>query len=324
MYKSNENNSFFGQPLLIFYKNEKKSILMPIIKRKINVNINNKTLDNYYDLISPYGYSGPIVNNPNDVLIKKFLSEFNKYCALNNYVSLFLRFNPILNNQIFFENDIQITKRNKIVGINLKENYDEIFNQFQKKKRQKIRKGIKQGIKIEIASNENQIKKFWEIYNTKMNEKNSKKEYFFPFNYFKKLLENLNENSILLIAKIGEKIIGGSIFIFKDNKMHYHLSASLNEFKKYNPITIIINEAVKFGKRKNCDILLLGGGNSKDENDTLYLFKKDFSTIFMRYYTANLIFNKEIYNTLINIKFKKNEFTNNNFFPLYRYEGKII
>ena len=57
---------------------------------------------NYNDIVTPYGYGGPIAiadsENDRKQLIDKYYKEFAQCCVDNNIVSEFVRFHPIINN----------------------------------------------------------------------------------------------------------------------------------------------------------------------------------------------------------------------------------
>src|SRR5699024_109412 len=69
------------------------------IKRKIPNKINGRS---YYDIITPYGYGGPIIKNCKDgfqsLLVEEYKQEFQIFCEENNIVSEFVRFHPLENN----------------------------------------------------------------------------------------------------------------------------------------------------------------------------------------------------------------------------------
>ena len=76
-YSSEINNSFGGKSFLFFSGNKKDFLIVPLIKRKINDLdfIQDKKLPEYFDLISPYGYAGPIIKTTNEKKPHPLLDE---------------------------------------------------------------------------------------------------------------------------------------------------------------------------------------------------------------------------------------------------------
>src|SRR6478735_1307981 len=87
----------------IFNFNYKFGIIKnQFIKREIPIRINNEI---YYDIVTPYGYGGPVI-------IK---------CEENKIVSEFIRFHPILENAEDFTSVYDVKCIRKTLGTNLKD-----------------------------------------------------------------------------------------------------------------------------------------------------------------------------------------------------------
>jgi acetyltransferase EpsM len=144
---------------------------------------------------------------------------------------------------------------------------------------------------------------------------NAKEDYFFDEEYFNSLLNSVEFNSKLLIVKHEGEVCAGALFIITNKIMQYHLAGTLDKCIKVSPMKLIIDEARKIGSSLNLDYLFLGGGQSKDVNDTLYRFKSGFSNLKYRFQTWNLIVDINTYNKLV---LEKNTFLDSGYFPLYR------
>ena len=86
------------------YECDEGKIYHQFILREIPDMADNKT---WYDIVSPYGYGGPVVEfckeGKESYLLEKFEQEFEKYCEENNIVSEFVRFHPIAENGVTFQ-----------------------------------------------------------------------------------------------------------------------------------------------------------------------------------------------------------------------------
>ena len=315
------NNNFCGEANLFFYGNDEEYIIMPFIKRKISRLPFFSYKEEIYDIISPYGYTGPIGKNLNKGLIVSFLEESDKYCKKNNIVAEFVRFNPLLKNQEIIQNELDILERNRTVYIELSLDKNMILSNMDRKTRNLIKKAEKNGICVEFGRRED-LKKFTEIYLHRMKEKNTNKMYLFPIKFFEKTLDNLKENAFLLIAKYKGEIIAGSLFLHKYRKLHYHFSGTDPKYRNLNPTNLIIYKAALWGREHGLKIFHLGGGNSANKNDPLFHFKSGFSNTFSIFCTANRIHNPELYTMICDMKNKydsgKGIIKKPGFFPEYR------
>src|SRR5690554_736175 len=81
-----------GVSQVYYFEDDFGKIKTQFIKREIPIKIKG---DNYFDIVTPYGYGGPIIMECEEGKREKLLSAFNdsfkKYCKENNIVSEFIR-----------------------------------------------------------------------------------------------------------------------------------------------------------------------------------------------------------------------------------------
>ena len=255
----------------------------------------------YYDLITPYGYSGYYYEKKETY--DEFIPIFRKEAKEKNYITEVLRQNPYLNINISGYN---IITSKTIYGIEI-DNFDNYFkNILRSSPRCKYNKAFKNNLKFEFISIENSIlqDKFVKLYNLNMNKLNASKYYYFNDDYFKSL-ENIKNNNLILIRNKDNNIIGSSIIFTYNDIIHYHLSCN---DKSINCITdfLLITTLKILGINK---LFILGGGLK--DGDNLSKFKKKLSNKEFQYTIYKNILNKEIYDKLC-------QNTINDFFPSYR------
>src|SRR5699024_844546 len=100
------------------YESQHGKITNLFIKREVPIQIESKV---YYDIITPYGYGGPIIlecSNQKE-LLKEYEQAFQKYCEDNNIVAEFVRFHPIIRNAQSFQTIYNTEYIRDTVGTNL-------------------------------------------------------------------------------------------------------------------------------------------------------------------------------------------------------------
>jgi len=246
---------------------------------------NNNT---YYNLITPYGYSGYFYS------LKKtyqdFLPLFREKAKERNYISEILRQNPYINIQI---NDYELLTSKTIYTINIS-NFDDYYkNMLTKKKRNMFNKALKENLKFKIRSLCDGIlnEKFIKLYTFTMNKVNANKYYYFNDNYYKSL-EKIQNAYLSEILDHNDNTIGCAIIFIYDKYIHYHLSCNDNSM---NCITdfLLINIVKEFGIGKK---IILGCGLKDD--DELSKFKGPLCNETLRYNIYKNIINQDIYNEL--------------------------
>ena len=319
-YRDDNQLSYF-----ILRKKHEAKVLMPICINKLNIS----KLENiqFYDAISPYGYSGPLLNNTNEEDIKTFWEKVDKWYKRNNVVTEFIRFN-LDNNHTHYSGYLipsLINVKGKI------RSFETIWNNFKQKVRNNYRKSEKNNLTAKTYSgviSSEIINSFYSIYIKTMQRNAAAKNYFFPQDYFINLIEH-NQNKILIAIVYKENTpISAELIIIDGDTLYSYLGGTLSEYFVSRPNDFLKIEVMKWAIENEKKHYILGGG--RKDFDGLYQYKKSFfpkddDVIF---YTGRKIINKKIYNNLI--KEIKVDYTNvndfvsnsNTYFPIYKQINK--
>lgn len=283
--------------------------------REIPEKVNDAT---YFDIVTPYGYGGPIIESVSgnkEELLKEYEQEFSKYCIENNIVSEFVRFHPLVKNYKDFEKVYNPIYMRKTLITKLDEE-NVVENQFGKSCRKNIRQAINKGISFKVTKSPNDLKKFEEIYYSTMDRNNATEYYYFDDEYFSNIMKDFKENTILVEAIYEEKTIAAGLYFIYNETIHIHLSGTLTEYLFLSPAYILRYAVTLWGIENGYKIIHHGGGRSNSEEDSLYLFKKNFAKLYdVDFYIGKKVWNEEIYNKLCDLK---NVEKDDGFFPAYR------
>lgn len=274
----------------------------------------------YKDIVSPYGYGGPIIEyckeDKKNELLKEYENAFYKYCADNHIVSEFVRFHPIINNGLDFSLIYNSQCIRNTVGTNLLLGDDPIQEEFSKSCRKRIRRAIRDGVSYRITEKPDTTHSFKEIYYSTMERNEAGDYYYFDDEYFQQCVDCFRDNIILVEALFEDKVIAAGFYFVWDKVIHIHLSGTLSEYLYLSPAYILRYAVTMWGKEHGYELIHHGGGRSNSEEDSLYLFKKQFGekTSF-DFYVGRKIWNEDIYDKLCS-KVGKDRLTN--YFPAYR------
>lgn len=310
LYEKIEN----GKATVFEYEDENGKITNQFLKREIPEKIDEK---NYFDLVTPYGYGGPIIHYSSDKekLLVNYEKALKKYCEENNIVSEFVRFHPIVKNYEDFSAMYNAQYMRKTLITKLDEEEPEV-NQFGKSARKNIRQAMNKGVSFRVTENPDSIVSFKEIYYSTMDRNNATDYYYFDDEYFSDILKYYKENLVLIEAIFEEKIIAAGLYFTYKDIIHIHLSGTLNEYLYLSPAYILRYVITIWGKENGYKLIHHGGGRTNSEEDSLYLFKKNFAKLYdVDFYIGKKIWNEELYNKLCEIK---NVNPNESFFPAYR------
>ncbi|KQL56484.1 MULTISPECIES: GNAT family N-acetyltransferase [Bacillaceae] len=308
-----------GKSKSFLFESELGKVRHQFIKRKISTSLYKNEV---YDLVTPYGYGGPIIEKVRKgyeaELVEEFNEAFKQYCFNENIISEFVRFHPILENAKHFGNVYDVTKIRKTVGTDLLNYTDPYSEEFSKSARKIIKKSLLNGIKYNVVRNPENIGSFKNIYYSTMDRNKASDYYYFGEEYFDSCLNYLGQNIILVEVYLENKVIASGFYFVFNKTIHAHLSGTLNEYLNYSPAYILKYATLEWAKDNGIELIHYGGGTSNSEEDNLYKFKKKFgkNTSF-DFYVGKKIWNKDVYKEL-----SEGVESNIDFFPLYRFHKK--
>lgn len=313
-----ENNE--GTAKLFIYEDENGYVYYPFLLREINQLEVGSFLDSkYYDIITPYGYGGPVYSLKDMGNLEKlktcFFGAFENFCIQNNIVSEFVRFHPIIKNHLFCAEGLNPIAIRNTVYMDIAD-YDTIWNNITSKNRNMIRKAEKNGIVIE---QDNNLNKFEELYYQTMDKNQAVDYYYFSHEYFANTMKYLNENIKIFNAVLNGEIIASTMIMHRNKYLHYHLSGSRKDYIKLAPNNLLLYKVALWGMENGCKYFHLGGGY-RGNDDSLFSFKKSFSKNgILDFYIGKKIHNKKVYELLTKeLQRLKGIDIDDGFFPLYR------
>ena len=303
-----------GKPTLIKYTCGEVIIGLPLLIRKV-------PNTSFYDATSVYGYAGPVYKNiSEDFDNNHFAHELLEYFRLHNIVSVFSRLNPFLPQQHNILNNIgNIEKKGPIVAIDLRKDINLQRQEFRKRLKGQLNK-VRRHCIVKKAKTDEEFQDFIEIYYESMDRVNAKPMYYFNEQYFKVLIKSTSfcTETLLAIHKETGKVIGASLFFYRNSVVHYHLSGTRDEYLPLMPTKLLIDEMRIRATNLGLTHFNLGGGLSS-ANDSLLQFKSSFSKNMLDFYVWKLVVKQDVYNEMIEVSDICKKIA---FFPIYRYNDE--
>lgn len=263
-----------------------KDLIYVYIKKKI---IFDNTI--YYELITPYGYSGYYFKY--NETYNTFIDLFRQKAYNMNYIVEIVRQNPYIN--IFLNKyEIFISKTTFGIKLNKYKDFENYLINTSRDNRRGYNIAIKNNLEFELNSFDNiNLQNFKEIYNITMTNLNATNYYYFNNEYYNSFF-NFKDKLFIANIKKNEKIISSAIIFKYNNFLHYHLGGSLLEYRNIRPNNFLHCNIIKYGIENNFDLYHLGGG-LKDE-DSLFIFKNKIADTKFNYNIYKNIINEKIYN----------------------------
>lgn len=304
-----------GESVIFELKNETGHVFYQFILREIPIK-NGKS--KYYDIITPYGFSGPVILNclpgQKEELVKSFNEEFQRYCEKNHIITEYVRFNPWIRNINDFIDLYQLRNNGHTIFIDLSV-ADFFMEEFSAKARTQVRKAKKKNIEIEFDYNGSSTKEFHRLYEIMANKNKVENEYYlFSEDFLRNSFNELGGKQFFINAIYEGKYISSSLVVHHGEYMHYHLTANDPEYYHLAANSLIVYEACCWGIENGKKEIHLGGGNNE-----VLKFKKGFTrTQPLDLLMGKKIRNRKIYEELVALKKSADDYLNTDFFPLYR------
>ena len=308
-----------GKAVIFFHECAYGKVKHQFIKRAIPKELLSGD-EELYDIVSPYGYGGPLIIEAEDgckeQLVNDFYNAFTAYCAENKIVSEFVRFHPIAENALDFKSVYSPVWDRNTLGTDLKSYDDPVQSEFSKKCRKNIRQALNKGVSYRIVYQPESMEDFKKVYYSTMERNAASEYYFFDDEYFNKCLELYGKNILLIEVLFEDKVIAAGMYFLYDKIIHIHLSGTLTEYLYLSPAYVLRYALACRGKEHGYEMIHHGGGRSNSPEDSLFLFKKQFAVnTKFDFYVGRKIWMPEVYSKICAHNGISEE---NSYFPAYR------
>ena len=298
------------------YRSELGLVRHMFIKRQLPFPVDG---EQWYDLITPYGYGGPQVvraqEGAKEALCEAFGNAFSEYCRDNRIVSEFIRFHPLEGNAADFQALYHPIYMRKTLGTDLESYADPVQSEFSRGCRKSIRQALRKGVEVHVTERPDDLSTFCSIYYDTMRRDGAASFYYFDKSYFDAMLRLIPENLLYIEARYEGTAIAAGLCLLSDRTMHVHLSGTLEDYLHLSPAYVLRYAAVVWGKEHGYRVLHHGGGTSNAEDNPLYLFKRQFArNTDFDFYIGKKIWNQRIYDAAV----QQSGLEPGGYFPQYR------
>ena len=281
-----------NEPICFVYEDREKCFLCPFLKGRV------PWLDEpAYDVETPYGYGGPIVNTKDSGFIARAAAQMEDDLRHQGVIAGFFRFHPLLGNHNMLEKNanVDLVPLRETVVIDLSISEESLWiEQMHGKHRNAIRQAQRFGLEFYLDEDLKYLEDFCCLYAETMRRIGADDFYFFEKSYFQRLFK-LGQKLFLGVVLKDGKCIAAAIFMHNGPYAHYHLSASIHDALKWRPNNFMVYEASLILKKRGALWLHLGGGEDGVAGKALFQFKSRFSKLRREFIIGKAVFEKKKY-----------------------------
>ena len=271
-----------------YFASGKNYFFFPFMISEIGVDFG---LDKKFkDIETVYGYSGALSSSEDSDFINEAWVNFQNWAKENNVLCMLVRCNPVMGNYKLHK-DAKFDRNTICIDL-----HADFWANYHPKLRNDIKQANKIGLEFQQLQNINQFK---DLYRNHMKFLGAQEFYQFEQEHYDYL--NLSQDVRIYSATFNSKIIAAASFMFHNNIIHYHLSASDNNSEhKYAATKFLIDKVISRYAALGYKYLHLGGGRTASADDSLFFFKKRFGGSLVDFYLAKTILLEDEYKEISN------------------------
>ena len=273
-----------------------------------------------FDAATPYGYGGVALRGSDPVKTTD-LRQLRDWCVSNGVVSCLLRLHPLLGGSeqlsVVDESELEIRDHGPTTAVDPRRiDPDTRRLEGMSKGRKADLTIARRELTLEWSSNEDALEEFRRVYDGTMGRLGAGEFYVFPLEYYRALAEGLGEKVAVALARRGDEVVGGALFLADRRFAHYHLSGTTGVGRELKAGTLLVHSGAERAAEQGTELLHLGGGTSGA--DSLFAFKKSFGGETYTYSFATLVADRRRYDALVARRSEEPEPLRPGFFPAYR------
>ena len=255
----------------------------------------------FYDIQSPYGYGGPVVNKAGED--KTFLRDawqyFSDWCVSTGIVGEFCRFHPLLENHLWAPHEMQVSEDRQTVVMDLNYYPNAIWNDsFYRNHRHMIRKAEREGYIFHTVSASGAMSWFVPKYAHTQNLLGGDTETLFGEAYFKTLVAGLGDKAWVGVVTKEEMTLAAVLVLEGAQFAHSHLMIYSSDGPTKGMTNCLYHGVALEAARHGLSILHMGGGKTGDSEDPLFRFKENLGPDRRVFKIGKRCHNNDVYQSL--------------------------
>ncbi|MER3423097.1 MAG: methicillin resistance protein, partial [Nitrospiraceae bacterium] len=246
-------------------------ILFPFILRPLAAERWAGETSSFYDISTPYGYGGPFAWGHTDG--DYFWREFDNWAESMNVVSLFARLSLFPEQMIPFKGGIEVRGRNIVRTLTL--DSCALWMDYRHCVRKHIKVAQRAGLEVEPDFTGEKLEGFLAIYYSTMTRRNAEDSYFFPKEFFQRILTHLSGQFVFFHTLHKGKSVSTELVLLSRGHIYSFLGGTLSEAFEFRPNNLLKHAIIEWGREQGLKSYVLGGGYR--DQDGIYRYKLSFA-----------------------------------------------
>jgi serine/alanine adding enzyme len=253
-----------AQPLLLHLAGDRGDVVFAALRRTEPT-----------DLITPYGYGGPVAAGV-DPPLAGFAGAYGEWCRACSAVSTFVLFHPLYANQEL-ELGFHVEPLTGTIAWKLATGVD-LLAGMHRHHRRMVRRALSADAEVRVAvctpGDVDALTGFRRLYTETMQRAGADSFYLFGDAYWTALADGVPMVSVEVWQ--GSEQLAGALGLTGAPWLHYHLGASSDSGRSLGASHLALYALARWGQEQGYSHLHLGGGVG-GRRDSLFLYKERFA-----------------------------------------------
>lgn len=300
-------------------------LLYPFLKSTIALDDETSQLK-VHDIQSAYGYGGPVVNPAGEAaeFLQEAWSKFAAWCAIENVVSEFVRFHPLLDNVRWAPKAMKTFEDRITIPIALGRYPDNLVtSSYYRAHRQMLNKAERSGFTFHVMPAQNELAWFVPLYQETQEFLQAGNDTRFGMEYFSSLVEGFDTMAWLGVVKRAGEITVAVLVLEGPTYLHSHLMGYRRNMQTAGMTNLVYHGIALEGAKRGKTIMHMGGGRNNSGEDSLFRFKKSLSPARAHFWLGTNCHDQQLYNELASRWEIKHGPRPGNYLQFYKLQGPI-
>jgi hypothetical protein len=258
------------QSLCAVQRTEAGAVLLPLILRPL-ANESWSGDSHAWDATTPYGYGGAYAWGNVDA--DAFWDDVDAWAAQERVVSLFARLSLFSDMILPFRGEVTTAQDNIVRSLELDD--EAMLMDYEHKVRKNIKKAQRNGLTVEWDLRGERLAEFHAIYISTMVRREATGGYFFPIEFFQKLIDECPTEVAFVHAYREGRIVSTELVLVGAEVTYSFLGGTDAESFDLRPNDLLKHEIIRWSREQGKRYFVLGGGYTPD--DGIFRYKKSFA-----------------------------------------------
>lgn len=309
-----------GKAMMPVYREGGYTIAFPLLIRPLDELGPAVTRFGYKDATSVPGFAGPVASTADvpEAVQRRFIEALQVFFERNRVLSVFSRFNPVMNQAHLLNGYGHVVERGVTLAIDLTVPSEEQFARYRKHFRKEIRQLARSGLVCREVGHE-YLDEFLQAYRETMDRTNAQAFYRFDRAYVEFLMREMSDVVHMFACMDGSKVTCAALCAACGGIVEIYLSGTYSAYLERSPSKLLHDAIRQWANHIGARVVHMGGG-VEAKRDSLHHFKMGFGAQEYTYFTWRHVVDDSIYDELCREAYagtgrKPDEY----YFPAYRH-----